>query len=191
MQYIAGRVGQEYNQRKNRKGAFWQDRYHATAIESGDHLWQCLVYVDLNMVRAGMVDHPAQWQWSGYNEIQCPKARYRLIDHNLLQRLLNVDNHEQFAKKHKQCVDNKLTNAQTRQEQFTQSVAVGSEAFIAGVQAALGIRSKGRKMTPAPDGAYQLRDSIFEYGIPSSKIDAACIENHDEVNLIPWSTSSS
>ncbi len=51
IQYIAGRVGQEYNQRKNRKGAFWQDRYHATAIESGEHLWKCLVYIDLNMVR--------------------------------------------------------------------------------------------------------------------------------------------
>ena len=35
---IAGRTGQEFNQRKNRKGAFWQDRYHATAIERGDHL---------------------------------------------------------------------------------------------------------------------------------------------------------
>ena len=97
MQYIAGRVGQEYNQRKNRNGAFWQDRYHATAIESGNHLWQCLVYVDLNMVRAGVVDHPAKWQWGGYNEIQYPKARYRLIDHNLLQRLLNVDTHKKFA----------------------------------------------------------------------------------------------
>jgi putative transposase len=35
---IAGRTGQEFNQRKNRKGAFWEDRYHATAIESGEHL---------------------------------------------------------------------------------------------------------------------------------------------------------
>ena len=40
---IAGRTGQEFNQRKNRKGAFWEDRYHATAIESGDHLLRCLV----------------------------------------------------------------------------------------------------------------------------------------------------
>ena len=32
---IAGRTGQEYNQRKSRKGAFWEDRYHATAIEKG------------------------------------------------------------------------------------------------------------------------------------------------------------
>jgi REP element-mobilizing transposase RayT len=189
MQYIAGRVGQEFNQRKNRKGAFWQDRYHATAIESGDHLWQCLVYVDLNMVRAGVVDHPTQWKWGGYNEIQYPKTRYRLIDHNLLQRLLNVDNPEQFATIHKQWIDNKLTNKQTRQEQFTQSVAVGSEDFIAGVQKALGIRAKGRNMTPIPDGAYQLRDTIFEYGNSSGKIEARYLKNYDGVNQIPWSTS--
>jgi putative transposase len=34
MQLIAGRVGQEYNQRKGRRGAFWEDRYHATAVGS-------------------------------------------------------------------------------------------------------------------------------------------------------------
>ena len=34
IQLLAGRTGQEYNQRKKRKGAFWEDRYHATAIET-------------------------------------------------------------------------------------------------------------------------------------------------------------
>ena len=189
IQYVAGRVGQEYNQRKNRKGAFWQDRYHATAIESGDHLWKCLVYVDLNMVRAGVVDHPAKWKWGGYNEIQYPKARYRIIDYNLLQRLLNVDNYEEFAKTHKQWVESKLANKQFRQEQFTRSVAVGSEAFIFGVQKALGIRAKGRNMTSAPDGAYQLRESIFKYGRSFSGLEATYITNHDGGNQIPWSIS--
>ncbi len=77
MQLIEGRTAQAHNRRKGRKGAFWEDRYHATAIESGEHLWRCLVYVDLNMVRAGVVDHPCQWKWSGYHEIQKPKTRYR------------------------------------------------------------------------------------------------------------------
>jgi len=31
MQLVAGRTAQEFNQRKKRKGAFWEDRYHATA----------------------------------------------------------------------------------------------------------------------------------------------------------------
>jgi putative transposase len=51
MQLVAGRIGQDYNQRKCRKGAFWEDRYHATAVESGDHLARCMVYIDTNMVR--------------------------------------------------------------------------------------------------------------------------------------------
>jgi len=36
MKLVAGRTGQEYNLRKDRRGAFWEDRYHATAVESGD-----------------------------------------------------------------------------------------------------------------------------------------------------------
>jgi len=52
-------MAQESNERKGRKGAYWEDRYHATAIETGEHLLRCLVYVDLNMVRAGVVKHPS------------------------------------------------------------------------------------------------------------------------------------
>ena len=80
MQLIAGRTGQKYNQRKNRKGAFWEDRYHATAVAKDNHLIQCLIYIDLNMVRTGVVQHPSEWPFSGYNEIQNPRERYALID---------------------------------------------------------------------------------------------------------------
>ncbi len=38
IQLVAGRSGQKYNERKRRKGAFWEDRYHATAVENGGHL---------------------------------------------------------------------------------------------------------------------------------------------------------
>ena len=75
MQLVAGRTGQEYNQRKDRKGAYWEDRYHATAVESGDHLARCMVYIDTNMVRAGVVGHQSMWPYSGYNEIQEPKKK--------------------------------------------------------------------------------------------------------------------
>jgi putative transposase len=54
MQLIAGRTSQDYNQRKARKGAFWEDRYHATAIEAHDHLCRCLVYIDLVALAHGL-----------------------------------------------------------------------------------------------------------------------------------------
>lgn len=80
MQLIAGRTAQEFNKRKTRKGAFWEDRYHATAVDTENYLARCMTYIDLNMVRAGVVHHPVEWPMSGYREIQNPPARYAVID---------------------------------------------------------------------------------------------------------------
>ena len=88
IQLIAGRTGQEYNLRKKRKGAYWKDRYHATTVETDAHLIQCLVYMDMNMVRAGAVGHPAEWPHCGYSEILNPRKRYALIDYEGLKTLL-------------------------------------------------------------------------------------------------------
>ena len=49
---------QEFNQRKKRKGAFWEDRYHSTAVEIDEHLAKCIACIDLNMVRAGVMRSP-------------------------------------------------------------------------------------------------------------------------------------
>ena len=43
MQLVAGRTAQEYNQCKGRKGAFWEGRYHATAVDSEMYLARCMV----------------------------------------------------------------------------------------------------------------------------------------------------
>ncbi len=75
MQLIASRASQYYNRTKSRKGAYWEDRYHATAVDSDDYLARCMTYIDLNMVRAGVVAHPDQWRWCGYCEIQHPPRR--------------------------------------------------------------------------------------------------------------------
>ncbi len=90
MQLIAGCTGQQFNDRKRRRGAFWEDRYHATAIDSGKHLARCLVYVDLNMVRAGVVTHPRQRPTCGYREIQKPPRRFAIVDRDALAEVLEV-----------------------------------------------------------------------------------------------------
>jgi putative transposase len=38
------------------------------------------VYIDLNMVRAGVVNHPVKWAHNGYHEIHEPPKRYAVID---------------------------------------------------------------------------------------------------------------
>jgi putative transposase len=54
MQWVAGRTAEQYNLRRKRTGAFWSDRYHATAIDRQDYLWRCMRYINLNMVRPAL-----------------------------------------------------------------------------------------------------------------------------------------
>jgi hypothetical protein len=54
-------------------------------------------YVDLNMVRAGVVQHPGEWVRGGYREIQNPKQRYTLINRQKLSALLSIKNNDQLS----------------------------------------------------------------------------------------------
>lgn len=131
MQLIAGRVAQEYNKRKSRRGAFWEDRYFATAVATDQHLVQCLVYIDLNMVRAGVVEHPAQWKVSGFHEIQSPRQRYRIIDLKALCQLIDVSSFGALQHKHLTTVQQELVHGNVaRQPKWSEERAVGPESFI-------------------------------------------------------------
>jgi len=88
MQQVEGEFAQSYNRRKHRSGAFWSDRYHCTMIEEGPHLWNCMVYIDLNMVRAGVVTHPVQWPWCSYGEWMGQRRRYGVVDSTECLRVL-------------------------------------------------------------------------------------------------------
>ncbi len=163
MKLVAGRTGQEYNQRKNRKGGFWEDRYHATAVESGDHLARCMVYIDTNMVRAGVVSHPSKWPFCGYNEIQEPRRKNILIDYPKLQRLFGARSYDQLRKSHKGWIDAYLGDGnKKRQDEWTASIAVGGRNFVDTFKALLGFKAKGRNVIESGVG-YQLREGGVRY----------------------------
>ena len=164
IQLIAGRTGQEYNQRKRRKGAFWEDRYHATAVEGDEHLALGMVYIDMNMVRAGVVDHPGQWPFCGYNEIQNPRRRYALIDYPRVMGLLHMRDFEGLQECYRGWVDEAVrSHKRDRESKWTESVAVGSKHFVEATKERLGMKAKWRKVLGA-NGTYELR----EPGVPYS-----------------------
>ena len=162
MQLVAGRMGQEYNQRKRRRGAFWEDRYHATAIESGRHLTRCMVYIDTNMVRAGVVNHPSMWPFCGYNEIQEPRRKNVLINHKRLQELLGAASYDQLKKSHQGWVTEYCGGVEkARNDDWTASLAVGSKGFVERVKELLGFRAKGREVVEDGDGFRVREDTAF------------------------------
>ena len=135
MQLIEGRAAQQYNLRKGRKGAFWQDRYHCTIIDSGLHLWNCLQYVDLNMVRAGRVKNPEQWKWCGYGEFIGLRKRYRLLDMETILDKMGYDDLEKTRKHYKEEIERRLSSEVfERDPVWTESLAVGEKSFIDSLQ---------------------------------------------------------
>ena len=94
------------------------------------HLALCMVYIDLNMVRAGAVGHPSQWAVSGYNEIQSPPARLGVIDMKGLRKLTGSVSESTFRKKHREWVEMELARGRrARQPEWTEEVAVGPDEF--------------------------------------------------------------
>ena len=141
MQLIAGRTAQEHNLRRRRQGAFWQDRYHATAVDTGAHLLRCMTYIDLNMVRAGVVSHPSQWEAGGYRQIQTPPPRYRIVDLEALMDLCGIHKLETLQATLAEWVTDALETNELRRESFwTESLAVGSHRFVDRIKEEVGIR---------------------------------------------------
>jgi putative transposase len=163
MQLIAGRVGQEYNERKGRHGAFWEDRYHATAVESGIHLRRCMRYIDMNMVRARVVPHPAEWESSGWHHIQQPPERYRIIDTESTARHLGMVDGEELAVEQRRWVCKAVDTGTARESEWTQSLAVGSEAFVRSVKTRLGSRGLFKEIV-TQSGTSLLREETAPYG---------------------------
>ncbi len=58
-----------YNRRHKRRGYFWGDRFKSVIVENGETLVNCLAYIDLNPLRAGLVEHPEDYRWNsmGYH----------------------------------------------------------------------------------------------------------------------------
>ncbi|MES0328000.1 MAG: transposase [Gammaproteobacteria bacterium] len=163
MQLIAGRTAQEYNLRKGRKGAFWEDRYHATAVDSDKYLARCMVYIDLNMVRAGAVSHPGDWPCSGYCEIQSPPQRYAVIDRKALSELLGTNSIEQCQLIHQGWVENELKSTLLRRDlAWSQNLAVGHKDYVENIKMELGITGRNKLVVTGND-AYALKEPVVPY----------------------------
>ena len=68
MKRANGRQAAYVNRLEGRSGALWEGRYKASPIQQDSYLLSCCRYVELNPVRAGMVENPGDYRWSSYRE---------------------------------------------------------------------------------------------------------------------------
>jgi putative transposase len=164
MQKLEGDFASSFNRRKHRSGSFFDDRYHCTMVEDGEHLWNCIQYVDLNMVRAGVVSHPRDWPWCGYQELVGEKTRYRLLEVDRLLDLLGKPDFESFSEAYRiriQCaIEEKRLN---REKCWTESIAVGGQAYVKKIAAAIRYERLRPRIEEREDGSWAVYEPSSDY----------------------------
>jgi REP element-mobilizing transposase RayT len=71
MRALKQRFSQWYNGVHDRKGTLWEERFRSVLVEPDVALQVVACYIDLNPVRAGLVDDPKEYRWCGYAEAVC------------------------------------------------------------------------------------------------------------------------
>ena len=167
MGLLEGQVGQRYNRRKGREGGFWSDRFHGTMIDRGEYLWNCLTYVDLNMVRTGVVPDPGQWRWCGYAELVGTGRKVPLVNWERLAELLGCSGVEQLRQRWRQQIAFRLQQVTQRREPcWTEAVAVGRREYVDWVSNAVAGRQRWDIQSEANRGGLEfwtIRETAAEY----------------------------
>ncbi|MCB5186967.1 transposase [Methylobacillus caricis] len=95
MQSVGRHYVQYYNVTYRRTGTLWEGRYKASLIDSETYALLCYRYIELNPVRANMVQLPAEYPWSSYRANALGQADPLVTPHTMYHRLGNDETSRQ------------------------------------------------------------------------------------------------
>ena len=87
MKALGQRYVQYFNKTYRRSGTLWEGRYRSCPTQTETYLLACQRYIELNPVRAAMVEHPADYRWSSYRTNAQGEADSLICPHEVYQAL--------------------------------------------------------------------------------------------------------
>jgi len=144
MQYLGRYFVQYFNYQYQRTGTLWEGRYKSTLIDSDAYLLTCQRYIELNPVRAGMVDHPGKYPWSSYAANATGKAHSIVTPHGLYYALGRT--HDECRKAYRELFRTRVSdNAMTEIRTATnKSWVLGNDRFREKIEGLLNRRAAPR-----------------------------------------------
>lgn len=134
MQAVGRRYVRYFNDSQARSGTLWEGRYRSTLIETDRYLLACMVYIDLNPVRAGMVREAKDYPWSSHGHYVGLRTDRIVTPHPLFWELGNTP----FAREAAYAELVRVGITQEQQDALTRSTlggwALGDENFVADLQ---------------------------------------------------------
>jgi len=89
VQDLKQRFSRWHNRKNDNHGHVWSERFKSVMLEDGRALLACMVYVELNSIRAGLVERPEEFRFCGLNHLLAGGIASSWLDHETLTRLLN------------------------------------------------------------------------------------------------------
>lgn len=129
MQWVGRHYVPYFNQKYHRSGTLWQGRYRAAVMDAERYLMMCSRYIDLNPVRAGLVNSANDYPWSSYQHHVGIKADPMLTEHPLYWALGNTPFEREAA--YRRAVEQGLDEQEVRtlSEATLKGWALGSDKF--------------------------------------------------------------
>jgi putative transposase len=90
MQAVGRSYVRYFNDAQGRSGTLWEGRYKSTLIQTERYLLACMVYIDLNPVRAGLVTTPQDYPWSSHRHYLGARPDRLITPHALYWELGNT-----------------------------------------------------------------------------------------------------
>ncbi len=100
MQRLGRRYVLYFNRRHARTGTLWEGRFRSSLIQDERYLMVCHRYIELNPVRACMVDGPSDYRWSSHRANAFGQQDSLLTPHALYTRLGKDATARQIAYRH-------------------------------------------------------------------------------------------
>jgi len=87
MQSLRRRYIHYINKEYRRTGTLWEGRHKTNLVDEDNYLLKCMRHIELNPVRANMVNLPEEYRWSsylcnglnGYNKLITPHKVYEAL----------------------------------------------------------------------------------------------------------------
>ena len=98
MQSLLTGYVRHFNKIHRRRGYLFEGRYKAIICERQSYLLELLRYIHLNAVRAGLVERPGEWPWSGHGEYLGKEKRSLIDPGPVLGELSTAARYEAFIR---------------------------------------------------------------------------------------------
>ena len=153
---LGRRYVQYINRSYKRTGTLWDSRHKSSVVQADNYLLTCQRYIELNPVRAAMVEDPAHYRWTSYRANGLGQPDTRLTPHPVYLALARGDKERQAA--YRALFRAQLDRAAIDDIRLAlnQSQPLGNARFLAKIEKVTGmrreVRPRGRPRVVA-DGA--------------------------------------